>query len=347
MTGPYDHLPPTAFWRSGVAQVPPDALQDIYRPMFAITATTAIATAGSCFAQHIGRVLRSAGVNVVDAEPAPAGMPADVALRFGYGLYAARYGNVYTTRQFVQLLQDAETGHLRDAAIWQNGLRYCDGLRPTMEPAGLDSVGELRALRHDHLVRVKAAVQSSDVFVFTAGLTETWADRACGTVYPVCPGVIAGQFYAAQHMLVQLDYGDILGDLEQALRALRRMAPGLRMIVTVSPVPLTATASGAHVLTATTRSKAILRAALGAFADRHADVDYFPSYEIITNPAARGAYFAENGRSVTATGVASVMDVFLGAHGFVVRQVAAQRTTLMEPQDDVACEDALLDAFVR
>ena len=35
----------------------------------------AIATAGSCFAQHVGRALRGAGMQVQDAEPRPRGCP--------------------------------------------------------------------------------------------------------------------------------------------------------------------------------------------------------------------------------------------------------------------------------
>lgn len=348
MTSPYDDLPPSAFWRSGVAHVPADALQDIYKPKFAITAATAIATAGSCFAQHIGRVLRGAGMTVVDAEPAPAGMPDAVARQFGYGVFSARYGNIYTTRQFVQLLRDARDLRLRPEAIWQRDGRYFDALRPAVEPLGMDSVDEVVALRRDHLARVQGAIRACDVFVFTAGLTETWSDLGSGTIFPVCPGVIAGTFDSAHHALVTLDYPEIIADLEEALGLLRAVKPDMRMIVTVSPVPLTATATGGHVLAATTRSKAILRAALGTFADRHACVEYFPSYEIITNPAARGQFFAPNLRSVTAEGVTSVMDVFLAAHGVVAaRPVSQTPRAPADPQEDVACEEALLDAFAK
>ena len=73
----------------------------------------------------------------------------------------------------------------------------------------------------------------------------------------------------------------------------------MKFIVTVSPVPLTATASGQHVEVATAGSKAILRAACGRLIEKFRDVDYVPSYEIITSQTARGAFYAPNLRSVT------------------------------------------------
>lgn len=43
----------------------------MFRPRFGIDADTRVATSGSCFPQHVGRALRAAGVNVIDAEPVP------------------------------------------------------------------------------------------------------------------------------------------------------------------------------------------------------------------------------------------------------------------------------------
>ena len=71
MSHPYSDLSDRAFWRSGVAEADPTALHDIHRPKFALDRDAAIATAGSCFAQHVGRALAGAGLNVLDVEPPP------------------------------------------------------------------------------------------------------------------------------------------------------------------------------------------------------------------------------------------------------------------------------------
>ena len=71
MRNPYKGIPQEAFWRSGVADPAPD-LTNIYRKRFDIGPQDLIATAGSCFAQHIARHLRQRGYRVMDVEPAPA-----------------------------------------------------------------------------------------------------------------------------------------------------------------------------------------------------------------------------------------------------------------------------------
>ena len=55
---PYAAAPPEAFWRAGVADASPFNLQGIHNPKWRITREDRIATAGSCFAQHIARFLR-------------------------------------------------------------------------------------------------------------------------------------------------------------------------------------------------------------------------------------------------------------------------------------------------
>ena len=60
-------------------------------------------------------------------------------------------------------------------------------------------------------------------------------------------------------------------------------------------------------------SKSILRAVADDCARRFDFVDYFPSFEIIAGPAARGVFFEAGGRDVTHEGVKLVMDVFFAS----------------------------------
>lgn len=350
---PYSDLPPEAFWRSGVAGADPAALDGIYAPKVRIGPQTRIATAGSCFAQHIGRALRGAGVAVLDAEPAPVALPEATARAFGYGLFSGRYGNIYTARQLVQLLQDVQSGEAHEAFVWERDGRFFDALRPGVEPLGMDSPEEALFLRRAHLAALRGMLAEAEVFVFTLGLTEAWIDAPTGRVFQTCPGVIAGRFDPARHVFRNFTLPELCADLELAFSLLRSLRKRMRMILTVSPVPLTATASGGHVLPATVQSKAVLRVAAGEFAAAHRGVDYFPSYELITNPAARGRFFEPNLRAVTAEGVQMVMRTFLAAQGLaearvpepVAAPVAAPDVDAAE--EGVICEEMLLDAFGR
>ncbi|HHS94732.1 MAG TPA: GSCFA family protein [Rhodobacterales bacterium] len=355
-SSPYVALPAQAFWRQ-CRDDPRFLIDAIYTPKFGLAPGTRIATAGSCFAQNIGRYIRESDFELVDVEPAPRNMPTDVATRFGYGLFSARYGNIYTPRQLAQLLRDALDETVHDCAIWESEGRFFDGLRPNTEPEGLASGDEVRAFRLDHLRRVRQMVEESDVLIFTLGLTEAWMHRETGVVFPTAPGTVAGQYDPALHAFANFTFSETHEDLGQAITLLRQIAPGLRIILTVSPVPLTATASGQHVLRATSYSKSVLRA-VAEEASRHDDrIDYFPSYEIITGLPFGNRFYKDNLRNVTRDGVENVMAVFFGAQPGGGNPVGLGATGSLAPDrddvsedegaDEVVCEEAMLEAFGR
>lgn len=357
---PYSDMPGSAFWRSGVAEADPQALDDIYRPKWRIDPAWRIGTAGSCFAQHISRHLRRAGYKVLDMEPPPRGLPAAARERFGYGTYSARYGNIYTVRQLLQLAREAAGLRSPGEVAWEKDGRHVDALRPAVEPEGFDTREQVLAHRAFHVARVGELFRRIDLLVFTLGLTEAWVDARDGTVFPTAPGTIAGRFDPAHHAFRNFGFLDVLQDFEALRKVMLRLRAGrpLRYLLTVSPVPLTATASQRHVLAATAYSKSVLRAVAGQLAESHEDIDYFPSYEIVTNPAARGAFFGANLRSVTPDGVGAVMRAFFAAHG-EAGATEAGATARPEPAPDgnpaalatedaeVQCEEALLEAFGR
>jgi hypothetical protein len=346
---PYTNLPPHAFWKT-CRKTADFGLDALYTPKVRLVPGMRLATAGSCFAQNIAHHVRASTLDLVDAEPAPPLMPDAVARRFGYGLFSARYGNIYTARQLRQLLEDARDLTPHDAACWRRGTRWIDALRPNIEPDGFDSRETLCALRLDHLRRVRGLFRQLDVFVFTLGLTECWADRASGRVFPTAPGVLGGTFDPRRHVFVNQSFAEVHEDLTEAIALMRQWAPGLQILLTVSPVPLTATAGGQHVLHATTYSKSVLRAVAEEVAALDPGIDYVPAFEIITGAPFRARFYDDNLRTVTAEGVQTVMSVFFGAHpelGGVPRPALSPRPPDTSSPEDSAeiCEEALLEAF--
>lgn len=343
---PYENLEDRAYWRSGVAGPGIAGLSELYRPKFPIKPRHRIVTAGSCFAQHIARRLAERGFGYRDYEPAPALLPDDQRAAFGYGVYSARYGNLYTVRQLVQTFDRAfGRAEPRDQA-WEHDGRCVDPFRPTIEPGGFESRTEMQAARDSHFEAVRRVFTESEIFIFTLGLTEAWENAEDGFVYPVCPGVAGGVFDPDRHRFRNFTYPEVMTDMEGFLERLAGVNPKARVMLTVSPVPLTATAAGGHVLSATTYSKAVLRAVAGDVASRHRHVDYFPSFEIVTTWANHGRFFEPNLRSVTSEGVDTVMGHFFAAHG--EGDPAAAPPPTVDPVDDVTeddliCEDLLLD----
>jgi hypothetical protein len=237
-------------------------------------------------------------------------LPDKIAAQFQYGVFTARYGNIYTSRQLIHLFQRAFGLFVPHDDFWTKGNRYFDPFRPTIQPNGFRNLSELRRDREQHLAAVRRAIETLDVFIFTLGLTEAWTSAVDGAAYPVCPGVAAGEFDPAQHVFVNLSVDEVAVDLRAAIAFLRERNPRVRVILTVSPVPLMATARDTHVLAATIYSKSVLRVAAEAVCNDLPEVAYFPSYEIITGPQARGSYFADDLRSVSEDGVEHVMRLF-------------------------------------
>ncbi|ASP81577.1 GSCFA domain-containing protein [Sinorhizobium meliloti] len=342
---PYSNLPARQFWKTGVQPFTSSTIEEIYTPKWPIEGLR-IATAGSCFAQEIARALREKKHNVLDVEPPPSGVNPKLANRFGYGLYSARHGNIYTSRHLIQLTQEA-VGQVHIAPqlyVWQRDGRYYDAFRPTVEPSGLPSSEEVVAQRHDHLNRFKSLLSQCDLFIFTLGLTEAWFHRATGLVYQTAPGVAAGDFSSEEHEFRSLGFAEILGDMLAFRDIAKSINSEMRFLLTVSPVPLTATAEPRHVLVSTVRSKSVLRSVAGELAESFDDVDYFPSFELLSTPFLGPSLFEANKRSVQRIGVEAVMRSFFDAHEGVI--VSAQTDVAeVKTSEEVVCEDALLEAF--
>jgi hypothetical protein len=149
------------------------------------------------------------------------------------------------------------------------------------------------------------------VFIATLGLTEAWVSTRDGAVFPACPGTVAGTFDPERHAFVNFTAGEVAADLGAFVTELRAINPRVRVILTVSPVPLVATATPHHVLAADTYSKATLRVAAEAATREHRDVHYFPSYEIVTGARAPREFFESDRRTVSKQAVDIVMAAFL------------------------------------
>jgi hypothetical protein len=359
MSHPYETLPQESFWRTAVAERDALEITGLWKPRFPIRRRTRIVTAGSCFAQHFSKALVARHYRWLDFEPGPASLTPEQRKDYHYGTFSFRTGNIYTPRMLLQWLRWALTDARPPEEAWEEDGRFYDPFRPGVEPGGFVSMDELLTSRAETLAAIAAAVRGAQLFVFTMGLTEAWQDRVTGVEYAVCPGTVAGQFDPDRHLFVNHGFATLMGDMTAALRLMFRANRGLKVLLTVSPVPLTATASGQHVLTATSHSKSLLRAVASELVTAQARVDYFPSYEIITHPAYKGRFFAPNLRSVLPEGVDHVMAQFFQdqAVAFGGEAVVSPASPPAPPPveespepelseaEELACEEAILAAF--
>lgn len=331
---PYAELPDHAYWQQSISQMEPGSVDPVTDPKFLISSSDEVATAGSCFAQHISRRLRNEGFRFLVTEEVIGDKP--LAAKRAFHDFSARYGNIYTARQLLQLFDRAFGYYKPLERVWPlHGGGFCDPFRPRIEAEGFPSKEAVEKDTQLHLDAVRRMFQRLDVFVFTLGLTECWISQLDGAAYPIAPGVVGGQYDPTKYTFVNFDVSAVKADMQCFLAKLAQVNPSARVLLTVSPVPLVATADDRHVLVATSYSKAVLRAAAGELARSHAHVEYFPSYEIITGPHARGKYFAADRRGVTEAGVDHVMRVFM----------ARMTSGTISGTDDTCADDAKNAAY--
>lgn len=355
MSHPYRKQPDYAFWNRSVALPDMADIDPVVNALFYLHENDKIATAGSCFAQHIARYLKAQGFNYFITETEHPITPADMVTTFNYGVFTARYGNIYTSRQALQLFKRAYGEFQPEDDCWMDSDgHFIDPFRPQIQPEGFASRQEFDADRAQHFRCVRRMFEELDVFIFTLGLTECWISSQDEAAYPLCPGVSGGVFDARLHKFINLSVVEITSEMLELIDRLRAVNPHAKVILTVSPVPLVATASNSHVLVANSYSKSVLRVAADQVAHSRPQVAYFPAYEIITGHFHGGRYFSQDLRSVTEEGINHVMRLFLKHYAGralvdsgvlpVAAHAADEHSRKMAALVEVNCDEVALDS---
>ena len=262
-----------------------------FRPSFRIDKAQPIFTIGSCFARNIEKQLLAEGYNVAfagfEAPPEPDGRGDPDAILHRYLVHSIvnelswAFGETpYPEAAWVEL----EPGGWFDLHLHQ-----------AAPPSPLDLV---RARREAIKGYMRLAAQA-EVFVMTLGLAEAWFDLETGHYLNAVPPQKARGLFPQRFQFHLLGSDEVLAGLEE-VRALliRHGRPGLKILVTVSPVAMNTTFTGGEVMVANSYMKSAQRAAVEAFVRRHDNVDYFPSYESVTLSDRRRAW-REDGAHVS------------------------------------------------
>ena len=348
MISPYKLQPDHAFWSKAVSSGYCSA-HTLQIGELLIRNNEKVASAGSCFAANIIPYIENAGFEYVRTEgqnPVFCGIDEE---DFAYSKFSAGYGNIYTPRQFLQLINRANGSFCPAEDRWPQEEGIVDPFRPGLKFKA-KTVSEFNALHAQHLRNTLKIFKQADVFVLTLGLTEAWQSKIDGAVFPVCPGTLGGQFDASSYEFKNYNVQEIVDDLTLAICLARAYNSKLRFILTVSPIPLVATATKEHVLTATIYSKSVLRVAAEEVSTQLRDVIYFPSYEIATGPQAPKDFFEADKRSISKHAVDEIMNSFF-SHCEIENQpdgvdklgVMDRNMELSSRIVDAECEELMLD----
>jgi hypothetical protein len=282
------------------------------QPKFTLSASDKVFAMGSCFAREVEDALVALGFDVpthcdslFDRElmrapnPTPGQRPR---------AYLNRYNSMSMRDELRHLLglepaleQGLLTYPLEQGATAD--LHYTQSL-PQANPIG---TVERRRIVRDYL---GPRLRACKVFVFTLGMAECWYDRAAGRYLNNTPGPRVMAAYGGQLEVHMTRFAQHLEALEQAYAALvEALGADLRIVATVSPVPLEQSFQDRDVVATNLYSKSMLRAVAEEFAAGHANVDYFPSYEFVS-VAAPDTAWAWDYRHVKPNLVSHIMKAF-------------------------------------
>jgi len=263
-----------------------------------VTKETAVASIGSCFARELKEWLVENQYNYLQAETGESTQSG-----------SARYGEVYNTACLLQIFRAAYGEFNPEERWWPYKGRLFDPYRKGVTwKDEQEAETELRA----HAQAVARIVTEADVLVCTAGLSEVWRNRDDGsTFFQVPPKEI---FDPERHEFVLTTVEENTQNLEQLYALLQKHNPKLRLIVTLSPVPLRATFQKEMTcVQADTISKSILRVAIANLCRNHPEIVYFPAYELITRLTRRP--FKKDNRHVERRAVGRIMKTFVENFG--------------------------------
>ena len=132
--------------------------------------------------------------------------------------------------------------------------------------------------RQERLRQYFGRAFEADLVIITLGLTETWFDCTTRLALAEIPSPRLLKQFACK-VLTYPEWAAVIKSIYTILRKYGK--PDLKIVITVSPVPLERTFSDQDVIVANMMSKSTLRSVAGAFAAVTNGVDYFPSLEAV------------------------------------------------------------------
>ena len=259
---------------------------------------------GSCFARGIEKRLRSMELNILSFSNRY-----DSFVRANDKVSQLGFTNKYSTHSILNQLRwssgEREFDE-RDYMLLQDGMYADPHANPTLKFVDAKRTAERRSIMNE----VFAGIFKADVVFITLGLTEVWYDTLTENWLNMTPFSDVLKKDTGRYKWCFTNMTQNLANLEEVYTLLKKHGmEGVKLVVTVSPVPLLATFSGMDVGIANMISKSTLRTCVNEFVHRHDDVFYFPSFEMAMM-SSRDLVWEDDGRHVQGSFVINIMDHF-------------------------------------
>ena len=264
---------------------------------------------GSCFARGLEYALRRRKMFVESAAPEFARLVSVKKEPTGLG-FINKYNTFSILNELRWALDPAAVFPVESIAKVTETTWSDPHANPTLELVGFEETLKRRAL----LQTVTKRVANCRAVIITLGLAEVWRDVKADVYLNNTPIPPLLEKEPDRYELHLTSFAQNWANLEAIHALLSRYGhPDLRIVVTVSPVPLHATFLKMDVVLATTYAKSLLRAAAQQWASAHENVDYFPSYEIVQN-SDRATVWEPDRVHVTVAGLHHVIGLFLQSY---------------------------------
>lgn len=295
-------------WSNFAASLETGNWEEMTSPTFRLDKKSSVFTIGSCFARNIEDILSQSFEFPIanyehqkgeysGARPrgilnkfTPLCMLSELEWLFEINLLGIDFEDATATR-FLYL--NEEQGEGIDLGLQQ----YI--------PVSLERFWE----RRRHIYSIYNEILSVDCVVLTLGLIEQWYYKLLVVQHaPNNRQTLKGKDFFGFEVL---QYEAVEDALKRILKIIKTLNKNVKILFTISPVPLEKTFSGDHICVANAKSKATLLSAASSVLEK-GEVDYFPSYEIVSMLGSEA--FEKDKRHVKNSAVEKVCNEFIRAY---------------------------------
>jgi GSCFA family len=266
-----------------------------------------IFTVGSCFARNVETELAARGFEIparaLFRRPEFASLDSGIINNYGTPSIYNEFAWAFGEREFVA----------EDHIIEIMPGKFADQhVSPSLRPEARDAV----LARRRAITQSYRSASGCRTVIMTLGLSEVWFDTKTGYHLNVSPRPSTLKAHPGRYELHVLSFEEAYDFLRDALLLLKKHGPGdLRVLLTVSPVPLQVTQRPVDVMVANTYSKSVLRTVAETAVARMPFVSYFPSYESVTLSDRKIAWMDDMihvSDAIVRVNVRRMLDAFVG-----------------------------------
>jgi hypothetical protein len=265
---------------------------------------------GSCFAREIEIALNEENISVLSN---------DLEMN-NYGVVPQHFPNhgsppvgIFTKFNSFSMAQEVERVVQKKTAsendFVQINDQHWDAALHQVPYSDLDTALKIRRMVDGTFKKLANA----NIIILTLGLTEMWWDCDTDLALNDTPRDFRLLRETNRFEFRNASYDQVYNNINHIIHLLEKINPDLKIIVTVSPVPLHRTFTNNDIIIANSYSKSLLRAVSERISQENANVDYFPSYEIVINTSREIAWESDH-RHVKPWLVKHIMDKFISEY---------------------------------